>query len=84
MPTPIKKPLHRELLDWKKEFNTQVNKPRWIVEQVIANFRAWRVMHTDYRRPIATFTTTIPAAISLHFYATARICLIMTSPLAHA
>jgi hypothetical protein len=26
-------------------------------------------MHTDYRRPLATFTTTISTVIALHFYA---------------
>jgi len=25
-------------------------------------------MHTDYRRPLATFTTTIAAVVGLHFY----------------
>jgi len=35
---------------------------------VIANFKTWRIMHTDYRRPLATFTTTISAVIALHFY----------------
>ena len=29
----------RVLLDWQKEFNTQVNKIRWVIEQVIANFK---------------------------------------------
>jgi hypothetical protein len=59
----------RDLLDWEKEFNTQINKIRWVIEQVIANFKTWRIMHTDYRRPIETFITTISAVISLHFYA---------------
>ena len=68
MITPIKKPAGRDLLDWEKEFNTQVNKIRWVIEQVIANFKTWRIMHTDYRRPIATFSTTISAVIALHFY----------------
>jgi putative transposase len=68
MITPIKKPVHRELLDWEKEFNTQINKIRYIIEQTIANFKAWRIMHTDYRRLLATFTTTISAVIGLHFY----------------
>jgi hypothetical protein len=27
-------------------------------------------MHTDYRRPLATFLETISAVIALHFYAT--------------
>ena len=71
MITPIKKPPHRELLDWEKVFNTQINKIRYVIEQVIANFKTWRIMHTDYRRPLSTFTTTISTVIALHFYATA-------------
>lgn len=70
MLTPIKKPAHRDLLDWENEFNTQINKIRYVIEQVIANFKTWRIMHTDYRRPLATFTTTISTVIALHFYAT--------------
>jgi hypothetical protein len=27
-------------------------------------------MHTDYRRPLGTFTTTISAVVGLHFYRT--------------
>jgi len=69
MITPIRKPAGRNLLDWEKEFNTQVNKIRYVIEQVIANFKTWRIMHTDYRRPLATFATTISAVIALHFYA---------------
>ena len=38
---------------------------------VIANFKTWRIMHTDYRRPLATFPETISAVVALHFYATA-------------
>jgi len=72
MITPIKKPAHRGLLDWEKEFNKQVNKIRWVVEQVIANFKTWRIMHTDYRRPLKTFAQTISTVIALHFYKLAR------------
>jgi hypothetical protein len=68
MITPIRKPAHRKLLDWEKEFNKQVNKIRYVIEQTIANFKTWRIVHTDYRRPLATFTTTISAVIALHFY----------------
>jgi len=68
MLTPIKKPAHRHLLDWEKEFNTQINKIRYVIEQVIANFKTWRIMHTDYRRPLDTFTQTISTVIALHFY----------------
>lgn len=71
MITPIKKPKHRDLLDWEKEFNKQINKIRYVIEQIIANFKTWRIMHTDYRRPIETFTETISTVIALHFYAIA-------------
>jgi hypothetical protein len=68
MITPFKKPAGGELLDWQKEFNSQVNKIHWVIEQAIANFKTWRIMHTDYRRPIETFTETISAVIGLEFY----------------
>jgi hypothetical protein len=68
MITPIKKPTHRHLLAWEKEFNTQINKIRYVIEQVIANFKTWRIMHTDYRRPINTFPETITTVIALNFY----------------
>jgi hypothetical protein len=68
MLTPFKKPQGGQLLDWQKEFNKQVNKIRYVIEQVIANFKTWRIMHTDYRRPIETFEETISAVTSLHFY----------------
>ena len=71
MITPIKKPAHRGLLDWEKEFNTGVNKIRYQIERTIANLKTWRILHTDYRRPLSTFDTTISTVIALHFYATA-------------
>jgi len=71
MLTPIKKPAHRDLLDWERKFNTQINKIRYVIEQIIANFKTWRIMHTDYRRPLATFATTIAAVVGLHFYCAA-------------
>jgi hypothetical protein len=71
MITPFRKPKHRELFSWEKEFNTDVARFRWIIEQVIANFKTWRIMHTDYRRPLQTFTETISAVVALHFFASA-------------
>jgi len=69
MLTPIRKPACRDLLDWEKEFNTSINKIRYLIERTIANLKAWRILHTDYRRPLETFTTTISTVIGLHFYA---------------
>jgi len=71
MITPIRKPPRRALLHWEKEFNEQINKIRYVIEQVIANLKTWRILHTDYRRPLSTFTETISTVIALHFYAAA-------------
>ena len=42
-----------------------------MIEQVISHFKNWTIMHTDYRRPLGTFATTISAVVGLHFYRTA-------------
>ena len=47
MITPFRKPAGGELLDWQKEYNAQVNKIRWLIEQVISHFKNWTIMHTD-------------------------------------
>jgi hypothetical protein len=72
MITPYRKPAGRELLDWQKEFNTQVNKIRYVIERVIANFKTWRITHTDYRRPLSTFAETISTVIALQFFSLSR------------
>jgi DDE superfamily endonuclease/Helix-turn-helix of DDE superfamily endonuclease len=68
MITPIKKIQIRGLLDWQKDFNTAINRTRAVVERVIANLKNWRILHTDYRRPLESFPTTISAAIGLQLY----------------
>jgi hypothetical protein len=68
MITPIRKPACRKLLDWEKEYNRDIN-IRYLIERTIANLKTWRILHTDYRRPLATFTTTIATVIALHLYA---------------
>jgi hypothetical protein len=68
MVTPIKKPANRDLLDWEREFNKQINKIRYVVERAIANFKTWRILFTDYRRPKTTFSQTIRVVIALDAY----------------
>jgi hypothetical protein len=71
MTTPVKKPRHRDLTDTDKDFNKQVNKIRYVIEQVISHLKNWTILHTDYRRPLHTFEETISTVIALHFYQTA-------------
>lgn len=66
--TPFRKPAGGELLDWQKEFNTAINKVRYVVERAIANFKTWRCMHTDYRRPRCTFMQAFRTVRALHFF----------------
>ena len=66
--TPFRKPAGADLLTWQKDFNTATNKIRAVIERLIANLNTWRILHTDYRRPFHTFSSTISAVVGLHFY----------------
>ena len=66
--TPFRKPPGGELLDWQKEFNTTINKIRYVIERAIANFKTWRCMLTDYRRPRRTYKAAFRAVRALHFF----------------
>jgi hypothetical protein len=66
--TPFRKPADSALLDWQKEFNTTINKIRYVIERAIANFKTWRCLFTDYRRPQHTYPTAFGAVRALHFF----------------
>ena len=66
--TPFKKPQGSELLGWQKEFNAQVNTLRAPVERAIAHLKSWRILHTDYRRPLHTYVNSYRAAVGLYFF----------------
>lgn len=66
--TPIRKPECRKLLQWEHEWNSQVSSFRAPVERAIANLKTWRILFTDYRRPLKTFTSSFRAAIGLYFF----------------
>ena len=70
MITPHKKPPNGELSEAAKEANKSINKIRQVVERTIAHIKAWRILHTDYRRPLHTFEQTITAALSLYVFKT--------------
>ena len=61
--TPIRKPECRELLQWEHEWNNQVSSFRASVERAVAILKTWRILFTDYRRPLKTFKSSVRADI---------------------
>ena len=66
--TPIKKPQHRELYEREKDYNAWISSLRAPVERAIANIKTWRILHTDYRRPLHTYLDSFRAAVGLYFF----------------
>jgi len=66
--TPIRKPECRQLLQWEHEWNNQVSSFRAPVERAVATLKTWRILFTDYRRPLKTFMSSFRAAIGLYFF----------------
>jgi hypothetical protein len=66
--TPVRKPEDRELYMREHDYNNQVSSFRAPVERAIANLKAWRILFTDYRRPLETFASSFRAAIGLYFF----------------
>jgi hypothetical protein len=60
---PRKKPAGGELTYAQKQYNAQISATRAPVERAIANLKTWRVLHTDYRRPLRTLQDTFHAVI---------------------
>jgi hypothetical protein len=66
--TPIRKPEGRELYIREHDYNNQVSSFRAPVERAIAGLKTWRILFTDYRRPLETFASSFRAAIGLYFF----------------
>jgi hypothetical protein len=66
--TPIRKPQDRELYIREHDYNNQVSSLRAPVERAVADLKTWRILFTDYRRPLKTFLTSFRAAIGLYFF----------------
>lgn len=67
MLTPHKKPPGGELADWQADHNTVINSIRATIERVIAHLKTWRILDTDYRRPLSTFHGTVSTVAALRF-----------------
>jgi hypothetical protein len=66
--TPVRKPQHRDLYMREHDYNNQVSSFRAPVERAVAQLKTWRILFTDYRRPLKTFSSSFRAAIGLYFY----------------
>ncbi len=66
--TPAKKPQDRELYMREHEYNNQVSSIRAPIERAVAHLKTWKVLFTDYRRPLNTFLDSFRAAIGLYFF----------------
>jgi DDE superfamily endonuclease len=66
--TPAKKPLDRELYTREHEYNNQVSSIRAPIERAVAHLKTWKILFTDYRRPLNTFLDSFRAAIGLYFF----------------
>jgi hypothetical protein len=42
--------------------------PWCCVERAVATLKTWRILFTDYRRPLETFLSSFRAAIGLYFF----------------
>jgi len=65
--TPVRKPKDRELYMSEHDYNKQVSSLRAPVERAVASLKTWRILFTDYRRPLKTFLSSFRAAIGLYF-----------------
>jgi hypothetical protein len=66
--TPAKKPRHRKLSKGEKKANAALSALRAPIERVVAHFKNWRILHTDYRRPYTTYRDAFDAARALFFF----------------
>lgn len=66
--TPVRKPQNRELYIREHDYNNQVSSFRAPVERAVAQLKTWRILFTDYRRPLKTFPASFRAAIGLYFF----------------
>ncbi|HYZ56273.1 MAG TPA: transposase family protein [Streptosporangiaceae bacterium] len=66
--TPIRKPKCRQLCEWEHEWNNRISSFRAPVERAVATLKTWRILFTDYRRPLKTFKSSFRAAIGLYFF----------------
>ena len=57
-----------ELSKTDNKSNAEISALRAPVERLVAHFKSWRIFHTDYRRPYATYQEAYDATRALFFF----------------
>jgi DDE superfamily endonuclease/Helix-turn-helix of DDE superfamily endonuclease len=68
MATPRKTPRGGELGPRDKDNNAALCALRTPIERLVAHFKSWRILHTDYRRPYHTYHDAFNAVRGLFFF----------------
>jgi hypothetical protein len=66
--TPVRKPKDRDLYMSEHDYNNQISSLRAPVERAVASLKTWRILFTDYRRPLKPFLSSSRAAIGPYFF----------------
>jgi hypothetical protein len=65
---PKKTPKGGNLSPMDKKCSAEISALRAPIERVVAHFKSWRMFHTDYRRPYATYQEAYEASCGLFFF----------------
>jgi transposase len=68
MVTPRKTPPGGQLSNNDIESNADISALRAPIERLVAHFKSWRILHTDYRRPYDTYREAYDATRGLFFF----------------
>jgi len=66
--TPRKKRAGQQLAKSDRARNASIDKIRWVIEQANAHIKTWRILHTDYRRPLHTYAQAFRTIRALIFF----------------
>lgn len=66
--TPNKRPAGEKLGRNRKAVDRQINRLRSVVEQVVVNVKAWRVLRTGFRRPLGSYRRVFSVVRGLVFF----------------
>lgn len=70
--TPIKRKPGVKVPQGLKDNNRTINRLRAVVERVIAQLKAWRVLHAGFRRPLGVYGWVFSVVRGLVFYVAGR------------